>query len=126
MNDKHNVLLICDSDFKFKVKDYEKYCTKLKEFLKNKNDQKEIILNAVKGKYCFDDKISLIDIDDKNKTSFVKTINDYLNKFDEVVIITNYLHEPFLESLRTQLNEENKATTIFSYETRESHEYSQT
>lgn len=118
MKVKHSVLVTSDTGFKAAVKDFQKYIEKLNDFLIKKNEEKDIQLSSVKGKYCFDDTLALIDIDDKNKTSFVKSIGDYLNKFDEVVIITNYFHEPFLESLRTQLKEENKATTVFSYEVR--------
>lgn len=119
MKEKHNILIIADTNFRHSVKDYDAYVKKLSRFLITKNEEKDVVLSTVAGKYRFNDAFNAIEIDDKNKTSFVKTVGDYLNKFDEVVIVTNYLHESYLESLRGQLNEENKATTIFSYEVRQ-------
>lgn len=116
---KHVVLIISDSNFHHTVKDPETYQRKLIEFLNNKTVNSNVEVCSVKGKYCYSEEYPLIDIDDKNKSSFVKTVGDYLNKVDEVVIITNYLHEPYLEPLRNQLNEENKPTSVFSYEVKE-------
>lgn len=116
---KHVVLIISDSNFHHTVKDPETYQRKLIEFLNNKTVNSNVEVCSVKGKYCYSAEYPLIDIDDKNKSSFVKTVGDYLNKVDEVVIITNYLHEPYLEPLRNQLNEENKPTSVFSYEVKE-------
>jgi len=119
---KHSVLLIADVNFQADVLDYEGYQKRLVEFLNNKIADAELDMLSVKGRFCFDGNLSCIDIDDKNKTSFVKSIGDYLSKIDEVIIITNYLHEPYLESLRNQLNEESKPTSVFSYQVREKDE----
>ena len=116
---KHVVLIISDTDFRKNVKEPEVYQRKLIEFLNNKVENASVELCSVRGKYCFDSSYQQIEIDDKNKSSFVKTVGDYLNKVDEVIIITNYLHEPYLEPLRNQLKEENKPTTVFTYEVRE-------
>ena len=116
---KHVVLIISDTDFRKNVKEPEVYQRKLIEFLNNKVENASVELCSVKGKYCFDSSYQQIEIDDKNKSSFVKTVGHYLNKVDEVIIITNYLHEPYLEPLRNQLKEENKPTTVFTYEVRE-------
>ena len=115
MIEKHNVLVVADIDFKFKAIEKESFLTKLLEFLTKKNENSEIVITTVSGKYSYSEKYNAIEIDDKNKTSFVKTIGDNLSKFHEIVIISNYQHEPFLEALKGQLNEENKATSIFSY-----------
>lgn len=116
---KHVVLIISDTDFRRTVKEPEVYQRKLIEFLNNKIENAQVELCCVKGKYCFDSSYPQMEIDDKNKSSFVKTVGDYLNKVDEVIVITNYLHEPYLEPLRNQLKEENKPTTVFTYEVRE-------
>lgn len=119
MIEQHNVLLICDINFKVNVKDYNIYYQKLINFLTTKNKDKDVNFSSVNGKYNFNEELNNIDVDEKNKSSFIKSIDDYLNKYDEIVIITNYIHEPYLEGLRTHLNEENKPTTVFSYEVRE-------
>ena len=116
---KHVVLIISDTNFHTTVKDPEVYQKKLVEFLSNKAENTQIELCSVNGKYCFDKTYGLFDIDDKNKSSFVKTVSDYLSKVDEIIVITNYLHEPYLEPLRNQLKEENKPTTVFNYEVKE-------
>lgn len=115
---KHTVLIVADANFQNDILNYEDYQKKLIQFLDNKNPNSELELYSVKGRYCFDAKDNLIEIDDKNKTSFVRSITDYLSKIDEVILITNYIHEPYLESLKNQLNEQSKPASVFSYQVR--------
>lgn len=119
---KHSVLVVADANFQNEIEDFPAYQKKLVEFLTNKTTNVELEVLSVKGRFCFDGELPAIDIDDKNKTSFVKSISDYLSKIDEVIVITNYLHEPYLESLRNQLNEESVPTSVFSYPVREKNE----
>lgn len=115
---KHIALLVCDVDFHDRVSDFEAYKNKLFGFVKQKEESKEVEFRTVSGRYSFRENLKEIPVDDKNKTSFIKSIGDYLSKIDEVIIISNYRHESFLEPLKNQLGEEGVPTTLFSYETK--------
>lgn len=113
---KHVALIICDVDFKDNVNDFKTHKDKLFNFITKKEDGKEVEFATVTGRYSFKENLREIPIDDKNKTVFVRSISDYLSKIDEVIIISNYRHETFLEPLKNQLSEESIPTTLFSYE----------
>lgn len=113
---KHVALIICDIDFKNTVNDFKAYKEKLFNFVICKEEGKQVEFATVTGKYSFKEDLKEIPIDDKNKTIFVRSISDYLSKIDEVIIISNYRHEAFLEPLKNQLSEESIPTTLFSYE----------
>lgn len=115
-----NILIIADYEFKNDNVDKEKYIPKLYEVINKKHSNKNIILKTVTGRYTLglDLNLKLIEVDDRNKTSFVKSLNDSIDKIDEVIMITNFPKEPFLETLQNQLNENGIGMSIYGYETK--------
>lgn len=113
---KQCILIVSDINFENNVKDLNDFREKLNTFINAKCAPNGALLYSVTGKYCYDNTLTLIEIDDKNKTVFIKSILDHINKFNDVFIISNYTHEVYLEGLRKALNQEDVQSTVFWYE----------
>lgn len=119
MQEEYRILIVSDSGFEQHVKDEHKSRKKLYDFLERKNEGRVIELMTCSGKYSFGDGIRELKVNDKNKTSFVRSLEYYLNRIDEAVIITNYENENFLSALRNKLTELYITTSIFGYEVKQ-------
>lgn len=118
----YSVLVIAEPDFVHTAKDQEGYFAKLNDFLHKRANDSNLRTVTVSGRYGVPvENIIIIDVDDRNKTSFLKSLDDHLNQFNEVVIIANFEKEMFIDSLINRLTELSKAVTIYGYKT-ESHE----
>lgn len=113
----YSVLVVAEPDFNHTVKDQETYFTKLGAWLEKRSGDRNLRQVSVSGNYGVGVEAT-IDVDDKNKTSFLKSLDDHLNQFDEIVIITNFEKEMFIDSLANRLTEISKPFTIYGYETR--------
>lgn len=112
----YSVLVIAEPDFTHTANDQETYFNKLTKFLTVRSGDSNLRIVTVSGRYglSFD---NVIDIDDRNKTSFLKSLDDHLNQFNEIVILANYEKEMFIDALTNRLNELSKAVTIYGYGT---------
>lgn len=113
----YSVLVICEPDFNFTVDDSAAYINKMMGFLTKRADDSNLRVVSVSGKYGISAD-NILDVDDKNKTGFVKSLDDHLNEFDEVVIITNFEKEAFIDALSNRVSELSKVFTIYGYGTR--------
>lgn len=110
----HTYLIVADPDF---IKDEEMakaYLDKLKDILSKRLKGADPRFITVTGKYGIPE-MDALEIDSKNKTSFVKSVDELIDRFDELVIINNFEHEPYLESLQNQINERAKGITVYGY-----------
>lgn len=113
----YSVLVIAEPDFAHKAVDQETYIERLKGVLKERAGEHKLRIVTVEGKYgipSFEAQAT----DDKNKTAFVKSIEDYLSQINEVVIIANFTAEPFISAVSTRVGEAQKRTTVYGYKTR--------
>ncbi|QZA70725.1 hypothetical protein AH04_252 [Erwinia phage AH04] len=113
----YSVLVISEPDFAPTVKDEVTYFEKLDAWLEKRSADRNLRKVSVTGRYGANTE-TLLDVDDKNKTSFLKSLDDHLNQFDEVIIITNFEKDMFIDSLANRLTEISKPFTIYGYETR--------
>lgn len=116
----YSVLVVAEPDFVHTAKDQDAYFGKLNDFLHKRANDSNLRVVTVTGRYGVPVE-NIIDVDDRNKTSFLKSLDDHLNQFNEVVIIANFEKEMFIDSLINRLTELSKAVTIYGYKT-ESHE----
>lgn len=112
----YSVLVVVEPDFVHTAHDQETYFAKLNNFLSKRSGDSNLRVVSVSGRYgvSFD---NLIEVDDRNKTSFLRSLDDHLNQFNEIVIIANFEKEQFIDALTIRLNELSKAVTIYGYET---------
>lgn len=119
----YSVLVIAEPDFVPACNDSEAYLEKLTKFLTTRSSDSNLRRVTVTGRFNVPGVGISIDVDDRNKTAFVKSLDDHLNQFNEIVVITNFEKDAFLEALCTRVSETSKSLTIYGYETR-SHEKS--
>ncbi|QYN80120.1 hypothetical protein PQD71_gp206 [Kosakonia phage Kc263] len=112
----YSVLVICEPDFLHTVIDKDAYVAKLNGFLTKRAGESNLRIISVSGRYGipFD---SLIDVDDRNKTAFIKSLDDHLNQFDEMVVIANFENDPYVSALGNCAGELSKTFTIYGYGT---------
>lgn len=113
----YSVLVICERDFSQRGKDCDSYITKLNGFLTTRAGESTYRPVTVSGNYGLPFE-TIIDVDDRNKTSFIRSLDDSLQQFDEIVIITNFENDPYIEALSNRAAELSKTFTIYGYETR--------
>lgn len=113
----HSVLVIAEPDFVRTVDDIDKYFEKLNAFLTIRAQDSNLRTVTVSGRYTTPIE-TIIDVDDKNKTAFIKSLDDHLNQFNEIVIIANFEKDMFVDALTNRLTELSKSFTIYGYETR--------
>lgn len=113
----HSVLVIAEPDFVRTVDDIDKYFGKLNAFLTIRAQESNLRTVTVSGRYSVPIE-TIIDVDDKNKTAFIKSLDDHLNQFNEIVIIANFEKDMFVDALTNRLTELSKSFTIYGYETR--------
>lgn len=113
----YSVLVIVEPDFLPKCNNGEVYVEKLNGFLKTRAGESRYRRVSVSGNYGLPGWEHL-EVDDRNKTSFIKSLDDHLTQFNEIVIITNFEKEPYIDSLSNRAAELSKTLTIYGYETR--------
>lgn len=111
----YSVLVVAEPDFVHTAKDQETYFAKLNNFLGMRSGDSNLRIVTVAGRYGLNFE-NIIDVDDRNKTSFLRSLDDHLNQFNEIVIIANFEKEVFIDALTNRLNELSKAVTIYGYE----------
>lgn len=110
----YSVLIIAEPDFLNKGKDCEAYREKLMNFLEQRSGESSLRVISVTGSYGLPMETQ-IEVDDRNKTSFVKSLDDHLLQFNEIVIITNFDKDSYIEALSNRAAELSKTLTIYGY-----------
>lgn len=113
----YSVLIIAEPDFAFKAKDVEGYLARLQKFLQKRAGENALRMVTVAGKYAFPG-LPQQDADDRNKTAFVKSIEDYLPQLNLIVFLTNWEADPYIEAVNLKATEAEKSTTVYNYETK--------
>lgn len=112
----YSVLVIAEPDFLNKGKDCEEYKNKLMGFLEKRSGESSLRVMSITGNFGLP-MDNQIDVDDRNKTSFIKSLDDHLIQFNEIVIITNYEKDAYIVALSAAAAELSKTLTIYGYET---------
>lgn len=108
----YSVLVIAEPDFLSKITDG--YKDKLVKFLKDRAGDATLRIVTVDGKFNFPG-FEAKPSDDRNKTGFVKAVEDYLTQLNEIVIIANYEAHPFFEALNTRASEAGTTVSVYGY-----------
>lgn len=113
----YSVLVVVEPEFLAKSKDADAYVEKLNKFLTTRAGDSRFRNVSVTGNYGIPG-CEHLEVDDRNKTSFIKSLDDHLTQFDEIVVITNFEKEPYIDALSNRVGELSKSLTIYGYETR--------
>lgn len=113
----YSVLVIVEPDFIHKAKDQHDYLARLTSFLTKRAGDNKLRMVTVQGKYACPG-LDQQPTDDKNKTVFVKSIDEYLSQLNEIVFIANFESDAFIEAVAAKATEAEKSTTIYKYEKR--------
>lgn len=114
----YNILIVADTNCLRDMADIHNCRAKLYDFLNREHVDYNVVLYTCTGKYSFGGGLPELDVNDKNKTSFARSIEYYLNKLDSVVIITNYDNEPYFSALTQTLYYNRVSSMTFPYEVR--------
>jgi hypothetical protein len=114
----YSVLIIGESDFLRYCNDVDVYMGKLDKYLLTRAGDSNLRKVSVTGKFNIPGIEINLEVDDRNKTAFIKSLDDHLNQFNEVVIITNFERDYYLEALTSRLDELSKSFTVYGYETK--------
>lgn len=112
----YSVLVIAEPDFLNKGKDCEAYREKLMAFLEKRSGESSLRVLSISGNYGLP-MDNIIEVDDRNKTAFVRSLDQELVQFNEIVIITNFEKDAYIDSLSSRAAELSKTLTIYGYET---------
>lgn len=112
----YSVLIIVEPDFHTKSKNTEVYFERLSKFLSERSSGQNLRIVTVTGRYGIDSE-NKIEVDDKSKTVFIKSLEDHLYQFNETVIIANFVKDPYIDALSNRLTDLSKSLTIYGYET---------
>lgn len=113
----YSTLVVAEMDFGLKGKDVGTYMEKLNKFLTQRAGDSNLRVVTVSGRYMVDG-LEAIVVDDRNKTSFIKSLEDHLAQFDEIIVIANFEKDPYIDALNARAGELSKTFTIYTYETR--------
>lgn len=110
-----NILVICDSGFSNVCKDPEDYIKRLHQMVGGRTNN-DYQLHTVSGKYGIgdvDQNVQVMDIEDRNKTSFVQTIENMAELTSELIVISIVDFDAHIEALVSALSE--RCITIRRY-----------
>ena len=113
----YSVLVIADVDFSNQCDDLDLYTERLKKVLTQRAGETPLRIVTVGGRYAFPG-FEQQPTDDRTKTAFVKSIEDYLTQINEVVIVTNFQSDAFISAVTSKVDEVRKTTTVYRYKTR--------
>lgn len=102
-----NILVICDSGFQNLCDGPEDYIARLREMVSTRTGG-DYKLNTISGKYglgATDATIPVLEIEDRNKTSFVQTIENMVDVVNELIIISVVDFDAHIEALAAALSE---------------------
>mgnify|MGYP000959189736 CR=1 FL=1 len=113
-----SMLVIADSNFINLCKNPDEYMTRLKEALKKRREQ-GVDLYTVSGRYGLgniDKELITIDVQDKNKTIFMQTLENNAPFFDELLILSVAPEDNYINAAREVMTQLNKSFTHYRYD----------
>lgn len=113
-----SMLVIADSNFINLCKNPDEYMTRLKEALKKRREQ-GVDLYTVSGRYGLgnvDKDLVTIDVQDKNKTIFMQTLENNAPFFDELLILSVAPEDNYINAAREVMTQLNKSFTHYRYD----------
>lgn len=108
----YSVLVIAEPEFR--DGDRTAYTDKLVKFLKERAGDATLRIVTVDGKYTFPG-FEARPSDDRNKTAFVKGVEDYLTQLNEIVVIAKYENNTFFDALNTRASEAGTTVSFYGY-----------
>lgn len=112
-----SLLVIADSNFVNICADADAYVNKLKDNLAKRRSN-GVSLVTVPGKYGIsniDKTIPELDVDDKNKTSFVQTLENASLLFDELIVVSIADSDNYIVGAKEVMTSLNKCFTHYRY-----------
>lgn len=110
-----NILLVVDSGFYRLCTNPEGYITQLK-FLITDNNKGDFNLKTVTGRFGVkDSEIEALEIEERNKTVFVQTIENLSFQCDELVVVSIASADPYLDSLINALTAKHTCIRRYKY-----------
>lgn len=113
----YSVLVVAEPEFHHTVDDEPLYRERLEAFLTKRAGGTPLRIVTVDGKFGFAG-FEAMPTDDRNKTAFIKTVEDYLTQLNEIVIVTNFENHPFFDALNTRATEASKTVSVYGYKKR--------
>lgn len=112
------ILVVVDGNFSKQCNEPDAYVTRLKKILGERTTD-TITIMTVSGNYGLggvDSGIKAVAVDDKNKTLFGQTLENISSIFDELLAITNTLHDPYINAAKDVMGNAGKTITTFGYQ----------
>lgn len=113
----YSVLVICDANFVDTCDNIEIYTERLKKVLAQRAGVTPLRIVTTGGRFAYPG-LEQQPTDDRTKTAFVKSIEDYLTQINEVVIVTNFSGDAYITAVSSKVDEMKKTTTVYRYKTR--------
>lgn len=113
-----NILVICDSGFGTLCAEPQDYLSRLKGVVSDRTNS-DFKFHTVSGKYGIgdlDQDVEVLSIEDRNKTSFVQTIENLVDRTSELIIISIAEHDAHIEALASALSERCITIRRYKYE----------
>lgn len=110
------ILVVCDSNFKHTCVDPDDYVNRLKTKLAERVGSR-LVIKTIDSKYGFkqvDPTMQSFETEDKNKTSFVQTVENVAANIDELLVVSIVENDPYLEGLKDSLSR-TKTVTRYRY-----------
>lgn len=115
------VMVISDSNFHNLCDQPEQYIERLQKVIKSRLGENTRIV-TVSGRYGLSKStqdIESFSVEDRNKTLFVQTVENNVNYFDELVIVSITNMDPFIEGVAESMITHHKNTVRYSYKRKE-------
>ncbi|QDH47212.1 hypothetical protein PQC07_gp051 [Aeromonas phage D3] len=110
----YSVLVVVEPEFESKVKDIEAYRNNLVKHLTKRAGGTPLRIVTPKGKFGFVG-FEEMESDDRNKTAFVRSVEDYLTQLNEIVVVANYQQHPFFDALSNSATGASKTVSFYGY-----------
>lgn len=110
------ILVVADSNFYTLCHLPAEYMSRLHKVLSER--QSAYTLMTVSGKYglnSVDSTLTSLPVDDKNKTVFGQTLENLSGLFDELLVLSNTLGDPFINVAKETMGNAHKTITTYGY-----------
>lgn len=115
-----SVLLLADKAFMRRCENPDDYISRLKNYLISTKGTDVCLYSPAASYNLIFEGIIPLELECQNKTSFVFSLENTINLYDECYIISNSdYHDPFLEGAREIMTTHNKSITGLGYKKRE-------
>ncbi|MNG46976.1 hypothetical protein D3C79_48430 [compost metagenome] len=110
------ILVVADSNFCSLCENVDDYIVRLHKVLSDR--QSAYTLMTVSGKYgisALDETVSALPVDDKNKTVFGQNLENISGLFDELLVLTNTVSDPYINVAKEAMGNAHKTITTYGY-----------